>query len=117
MLNFSSSGDEGINMLNTGSIPLTLFVCTLGLALGTGVSIAQSSPRTVSVNKQPHYSFVFEKRFKKMDTDGDGTLSRSEAEHSHMRNLIENFDRLDTNRDGKITREELHAFIQGKLSS
>jgi len=46
--------------------------------------------------------------FKKVDTDGDGTISRQEAEANAPR-LAKRFDEIDANHDGKITPEELHA--------
>ena len=48
----------------------------------------------------------FEQRFKRADTDGNGVISRAEAE-KHMPRLARHFDRVDANRDGQITREEM----------
>ena len=47
-------------------------------------------------------------RFKRADTDGNGALSRSEAEKG-MRALARHFDQIDANKDGQITREEIEA--------
>ena len=47
--------------------------------------------------------------FKKADTDGDGALSKAEAEKS-MPRLAKDFDAIDTNKDGKLTQDELRAF-------
>lgn len=49
-----------------------------------------------------------EEWFKKVDTDGDGSISRQEAEKNAPR-LAKNFDAVDTNHDGKITPDELRA--------
>ena len=43
-------------------------------------------------------------RFKKLDTNGDGTLSRTEWPRR-----AEIFDKLDANKDGALTTTELEA--------
>ena len=48
----------------------------------------------------------FEARFRKADMDGNGMVSRAEAEKA-MPRLALHFDRIDTNKDGQITRDEL----------
>jgi Ca2+-binding EF-hand superfamily protein len=47
-------------------------------------------------------------RLKAADADGDGSLSRKEAEDS-MPGLAAKFDRMDADKDGKVTRDELRA--------
>ena len=47
-------------------------------------------------------------RFKKADTNGDGRLSREEAEKG-MPEVARNFERIDANKDGVVTLEELEA--------
>lgn len=49
-----------------------------------------------------------EQRFKRADTDGNGALSRAEAEKG-MPGLARHFDQIDANKDGQITREEIEA--------
>jgi hypothetical protein len=46
--------------------------------------------------------------WKKNDADGDGAVSRAEAEKNAPR-LAKNFDQIDANSDGKITPEEMQA--------
>ena len=46
--------------------------------------------------------------WKKIDTDGDGRISRAEAQANAPR-LFEHFDQIDTNGDGYITPDELRA--------
>lgn len=48
-------------------------------------------------------------RFRHADTDGDGAISRAEAEQ-HAPRLARRFDRIDGNRDGKLTPDELRAY-------
>ena len=45
--------------------------------------------------------------FKKLDTDGDGRISRAEAQASPR--LAQHFDEIDANKDGFITPDELAA--------
>jgi len=43
-------------------------------------------------------------RFKALDADGDGMISKAEA--AGNADVIRDFERLDKNRDGKLSREE-----------
>jgi Ca2+-binding EF-hand superfamily protein len=52
----------------------------------------------------------FDEMFKKADTDGDGALSKAEAEKS-MPRLARDFDAIDGNKDGKVTQDELRSFM------
>jgi Ca2+-binding EF-hand superfamily protein len=47
-------------------------------------------------------------RFKKLDTNGDGKISRAEAQAGSPR-LAARFDDIDTNKDGFITPDEMKA--------
>jgi hypothetical protein len=51
---------------------------------------------------------AFDKRFKSADADGNGMISRAEAEKA-MPRLVRHFDRLDANKDGQVTRDEMAA--------
>jgi len=50
----------------------------------------------------------FDARFKQADANGDGTLSRVEAENG-MPRLARHFDVIDADKDGTVTREEIQA--------
>jgi hypothetical protein len=50
----------------------------------------------------------FEGRFKNADADGNGMISRAEAEKG-MPRLARHFDRIDANKDGQVTSEEMAA--------
>ncbi len=52
-------------------------------------------------------------RFKHADTDGDGAISRAEAEKNAPR-LAQKFDLIDSNKDGKLTQDELRAYREAK---
>jgi hypothetical protein len=49
-----------------------------------------------------------EARWNALDTDGDGNLSRNEAE-AGAPGLARNFEHLDADADGRLTREEIGA--------
>lgn len=46
-------------------------------------------------------------RLKAADKDGDGAISKAEADAAGMKGLSKNFDKVDANKDGKVTREEM----------
>jgi hypothetical protein len=48
-------------------------------------------------------------RLKAADKDGDGAISKAEADAAGMKGLSKHFDKIDANKDGKITREEMRA--------
>jgi hypothetical protein len=50
----------------------------------------------------------FEERFRRADADGDGALTRAEAEGG-MPRLARRFDALDADHDGRVTLEEVEA--------
>jgi Ca2+-binding EF-hand superfamily protein len=55
----------------------------------------------------------FEERFKAADKDGDGALTKTEAEAGKLQHIAQHFDKIDANKDGKVTREELRAGMGG----
>jgi hypothetical protein len=57
--------------------------------------------------RQEHQARADE-HFKKTDADGNGSLSRAEAEKG-MPHLARHFDVIDNNKDGQLSREELSA--------
>jgi Ca2+-binding EF-hand superfamily protein len=57
---------------------------------------------------------MFQERFKKADTNGDGALSKAEAEKG-MPRLAKEFDAIDANKDGKLTQDEIRAYMQARM--
>ena len=88
----------------------------VGALFGGSMAIAQSS-NAPSENKKHRYIAKFDEQFKAADKDGDGALTKTEAESAQMARIVDNFDRLDANRDGKVTRGEVRALVRGRLSS
>ena len=54
-----------------------------------------------------------QERWKAADTDGDGAISRKEAEAS-MPGIAERFKKFDVDGNGKIERNEMHQFRMRK---
>jgi len=48
-------------------------------------------------------------KLKAADTDGDGAISKAEAQAAGLDRLVKHFDQIDANHDGKLTQEELRA--------
>ena len=58
-----------------------------------------------------HRAAAAAEHFKRLDADGDGRISKAEAQANAPR-LFAHFDKLDVNGDGFITPEEMHAVHQ-----
>ncbi|MBN6113541.1 EF-hand domain-containing protein [Xanthomonas bonasiae] len=76
-------------------------LCSLLLA---GTAAAQTTP--TAAHKQQ-----LQQRLKAADANGDGLISRSEADASLPR-IAKRFDALDGNRDGQLSPDELRAAMQ-----
>lgn len=81
----------------------TIYTAALAtLLLGSGVAIAEdaSTPPMGGMGKHHHR---FEHMMEKMDTDKDGTITQ--AEHDTF--TAARFKEMDANGDGKVTKEEM----------
>ena len=58
----------------------------------------------------------FEYYFTRADTDGDGALSRAEAERGLPR-VAKKFERIDRDGDGRLTREEMQAWLAARRAA
>ena len=56
----------------------------------------------------PRQASAHGEHLKKLDTNGDGKVSKAEAQASAPR-LAEHFDQIDANKDGFVTQEEMKA--------
>ncbi len=54
--------------------------------------------------------------FRKTDADGNGSLSRAEAEKG-MPRLVRHFDMIDANKDGQLSPDELSAARKARQSA
>ncbi len=64
--------------------------------------------------KRKEHQDKFAEKFKAADKNGDGALTKAEAQSGNMPRLVNDFDKIDTNKDGKVTQEELRAYIMSK---
>jgi hypothetical protein len=90
----------------------------LGMAILAVISFAATPARADDAKKEKHWT----KKFSKMDTDKDGSVSQAEfvafkAAHPRkheVKNRAEHrqkkFDKIDTNHDGKVTLDEFLAW-------
>ncbi len=58
---------------------------------------------------------AFDEKFKAADKNGDGALTKAEA-NAGLPRLAERFDQLDANRDGKLTRDEIRAGMEKRTA-
>ncbi len=58
----------------------------------------------------------FDRLFERADGDGDGALSRGEAQ-TRLPRVAAKFDRIDKNGDGRLTREEMRAWFAAKRAA
>lgn len=95
-------------------LPLTLIATFAGLA-----AIAQAVPTSTPDKPLPENRnkpiVTFDKLFRAADTDGDGALTKAEAESGKMDRIVQHFDRLDVNKDGKVSREEMRALVRSRV--
>lgn len=94
---------------------VTAGACALTFALGIGVSAAQMTPAQpapapTAPTAQPT-SGPNDIMFKRIDSDGDGYLSKSELTKADA-NLARDFDKYDTDKDGKLSMPEFEAMLK-----
>ncbi|MGE5622042.1 MAG: hypothetical protein ACM3WS_02660 [Bacillota bacterium] len=93
-------------------------ICALlGALLGSGVAYTQVLQSSAPQPVRSKYLAKFDAQFNAADKDGDGALTRPEAQAAGLTRIIENFDRLDADKDGKVTREELRSLVRNRISS
>jgi len=71
--------------------------------------LAAEELQSFRANKRAKHAARFEEQFKEADKNGDGVLTKPEAESSNLRGLAKHFDQIDANHDGQLTKQELQA--------
>jgi Ca2+-binding EF-hand superfamily protein len=84
---------------------LTALTAALGLAFAATASMAADTGTAPTDQTKAQAAAA---RFKKIDVNGDGKISKAEAQANAPR-LAEHFDEIDTNKDGFITPDEMKA--------
>ncbi|MFN0162461.1 MAG: EF-hand domain-containing protein [Burkholderiales bacterium] len=98
---------------------LSLLAAALLPAAAFAQSPAQAAPEARPAGGRPdpeRMRQMFEERFKKADADGDGALTRAEAEQG-MPRIAEHFAAIDTNGDGKVTPDEVRAAMERRRAA
>lgn len=75
------------------------------LAVATAVALCLSVAPAFADNDAK--TAQMEAAFKKADKDGDGKLTKAEAE-AGMPRIAKNFDRIDADKKGYVTLEDIH---------
>lgn len=87
----------------------------LGTLFGAGLAIATEpapAPRAA-----PSFLGKFQDQLRAADRDGDGKLSKAEAEAARMERVVESFDRLDSDRDGRLAPAEIRRLVRSRITS
>ncbi len=94
---------QALRVINFEARSVGLFA---GLALGTVLSVQAQSmgAGTPSTTVGPTGTSQVAEAFKRADADGDGNLSREEA--NQLPAVAQRFEQLDANNDGKLSRKE-----------
>jgi Ca2+-binding EF-hand superfamily protein len=81
----------------------------------TAASLAAASFLVFGAPSGPHEGH-FAERLRTADTNGDGMISRAEAQ-AGLPMIARHFDQIDANRDGQITQDELRAFHEQRRAA
>lgn len=96
---------------------LTFIFSLIAGLLASAAAYTQTMHANTGDAPRPKYLSKFDRQFRAADKDGDGALTREEAENAGLRHIVEGFDRIDADKNGKVTRDEIRAMIRGRLSS
>ena len=73
-------------------------------------ALAEDAPAKPARPDRAEMAAKFAERFKAADKDGDGALTRAEAE-AGMPRLAKHFDQIDSAKTGRITQEQVRSFM------
>lgn len=89
------------------------FMLMVGSAVfGSSLAVAQSALVAEPEKKMPHALAKFSERVSAADKDGDGALTKAEAESAGLSKIVKHFDRLDADGNGKVTSEEVRTLLR-----
>ena len=91
-----------------------LLCMALGTLFGAGLAIATEQ---VPVQASPSPLARYEEKLRAADQDGDGMLSRAEAQRARMHRIVEAFDRLDADANGLLSPAEIRLLLKRRISS
>ena len=90
------------NIMNTLKISLIAVILAASTAAVSYAEGSADAPKGERAKKMQEH-------FKAADKNGDGKISREEANAS-MPRVAKHFDEIDANKDGFVTKEEMRAF-------
>ena len=99
-------------ILTLSAARLRIYVRAISALLGVTVASLAFAQAPEPAGR-PQDKARVDQRFKAADKDGDGALTRDEAQRG-MPALHRVFDQVDANKDGKVTRAELEAAFQAR---
>lgn len=87
----------------------TIWTLLVAMAMATPVLAQEAAaPKNAQEAKA-----AFAEKFKQADADGDGKLTRQEAE-AGMPEVAKNFDKIDTKKRGYVTQKQIGAYFVAK---
>ena len=87
----------------------TIKTSLIAILFAATTSAFAQAPADAPKGEKGDRAHKMHERLKAADKNGDGKISREEANASLPR-MAKHFDDIDTNKDGFITREEMKAF-------
>ena len=84
-----------------------VFVALLLATLPVAVALGQQA---ADPDKAAQMQAAFQKRFAAADANGDGKLTKQEAD-GHMPFVYKHFDEIDTAHKGFVTKDQIAAYI------
>lgn len=94
----------------------TSLLLTTAALVSCGLSLtqAQDAPKTPPQGGPRDPAARAEEYFKRLDTNGDGKISKEEYVEAAKKEAEERFNNLDANKDGFIDKEELQKALQAQ---
>ncbi|MGA0609064.1 calcium-binding protein [Caldimonas sp. KR1-144] len=89
---------------------LSFATALVALAAATMLSVPGIAPAQEGQPRAGQFAQKFGERFKAADKDGDGRLTKAEAE-AGMPRLAKNFDEIDADQRGSITQQQAMAWM------